>query len=545
MLKPADRRLLKGYGPLAALVLAFVLMAAFVPTIAREQTTTEVAATGGAGSAAGADGASGAAAGATGAASGAGTSGTAGTAGTAGSAKGSLPANTGACKDRSLQVPGDPYSPPCIAFSGSNGGATSMGVSPTTITVAYRVTNDKGFQQTLAELGGASFSDTPADIKRTIQGLQDYFNKHFQFYGRKLNIVFYNGQGTQTAELLGGGQEQASADAITVGQKIKAFADLSAATEPYADALAKQKVVGFGVPYLSSQWMSDRAPYSWSIATDCTIISQTSAEFADKQLAGAPAKYAGGSLQNKPRKFAILAPDNPWYQQCVNSSIATTKAAGNPAPLNIEYQLNLSTLSSQAASIIQKLKSNNITTVFCGCDPIMPIYLTSKAAEQNYTPEWGVEGTALTDQDEVGQLFTQSEWQHAFGISYLGAQLPQRATLGYAAYSSVRSDSPAFAVDLIYSQMYMLALGIQLAGPDLTPQSYEKGMFSYKGGTGPYGTWGFGPGHFTPTQDSHEIYWDPNKQSTYNSKQGAYVVSTPRYKAGQYPSSKNVKAFGG
>jgi hypothetical protein len=461
----------------------------------------------------------------------------------AGRARGSLPASTGACKDRKLQVPGDPYSLPCVAFSGNNGGATSMGVTGSTITIAYRQTSDPGFQQTLAELGGASFSDTPADVQRTIEGLEDYFNDHFQFYGRKIKVVFYTGQGTQTAELLGGGQEQAQADALTVGQSIKAFGDLSATTEPYADALAKQKVIGFGVPYLSSDWMSARAPYSWSIDTDCSIISETSAEFANKQLVGQPAVHAGGDLQGKPRKFAILAPNNPWYQDCVNEAIKATVAAGNPAPVDISYSLDLSTLSSQAASIIETLKKDDITTVFMGTDPIMPIYLTSKAAEQDYTPEWIDEGTALTDQDEVGQLFNQAEWAHAFGISYLADQLPQRATLGYAAYESVRHDTPAFSVDAIYEQMYMLAMGIQLAGPDLTPQTYEQGMFSYGGGTGPYGTWGFGPGHFTPTQDSHEIYWDPTATSTYNGKQGAFIVSTKRYRVGQYPRTTTVKAY--
>ena len=40
-----------------------------------------------------------------------------------------------------------------------------------------------------------------------------YFDTHFQFYGRKLNIEYYNGQGNETNELLGTGQQQADADA--------------------------------------------------------------------------------------------------------------------------------------------------------------------------------------------------------------------------------------------------------------------------------------------------------------------------------------------
>jgi len=81
----------------------------------------------------------------------------------------------------------------------------------------------------------------------------------------------------------------------------------------------------------------------------------------------------------------------------------------------------------------------------------------------------------------------------------------------------------------------MMALGIQLAGPDLTPANFEKGMRSYPGGSGEYGTWGFPPGHFTPTLDGAEIYWDPNRTSTYNGKKGAYVFSSPRYRTGHVP----------
>jgi hypothetical protein len=528
-----ERRLLKGYGPLVGLLLAFVLMAAFVPTVAREKDVVQVS---GAGASTGTQGA-----GTTGSAATAGTS-TAGSGAAAASAATAGAAGTVApCPGRSLQVPGDPYSPPCIAFSGSNGGATSPGVSATSITVSYRVTNDPGFQQTLAQLGGAQFADTNADYIRTVQGLADYFNQHFQFYGRKLNIVPFTGQGSQTNELLGQGQEQADADAVTSAQQIHAFAELSGTTEPFDDALAKQHVIAFGAPYLSSQWMGARAPYSWSIATECNDVVDTTSEFGIKQLMGGPATYAGGSLKGQPRKFAIIAPDNPWYQDCVNEAIALDKAHGLNISDNIQYQLDLATLSSQAASVISKLANDGITTIFCGCDPVFPVYLTSRAHEQNYQPEWIVAGVALTDADIVGQLFQQNEWNHAVGISYQGNTIQKQATLGYAAYKSVRGDEPANIVDLIYAQMYEMVIGIQMAGPDLTPQTFMAGMRKYPGSVAnapnaEFGTWSFPNGTFSPQRDSHIIYWDPTKTSIYNGKQGAYVVASPRYLNGQYPS---------
>jgi hypothetical protein len=62
-------------------------------------------------------------------------------------------------------------------------------------------------------------------------------------------------------------------------------------------------------------------------------------------------------------------------------------------------------------------------------------------------------------------------------------------------------------------------------------------MFSYQGGTGPYGTWAFGEKQYTPTQDAREIWWDPKRTSTYNQKAGAYVETEPgkRYRIGSWP----------
>jgi hypothetical protein len=535
-LRPSQHPLLRGYGPLVVIVIAFTLMALLVPTDAREKL---VVARGTAGTTAGQAGhGSSASAGSTGSSGETGslTGGSGGSAGTGpntAAANGKPPAHTVKCSGP--QVPGDPYSPPCLLFKGDNGGATARGVSNSTITVAFRETNDPGFQQTLAQIGGAQFQDTQADIERTISGLADYFNKHFQFYGRQLKFVFYKGQGSQTNELLGGGQQEADSDALHVADTIKAFADMSATTEPYGDALSRQHVVNFGEPYLSGEWFQQRAPYAWSVATDCTQVSDASAEIAAKELVGKPAIYAGPEYQHTTRKIAIIAPDNPWYQQCVQNADNIFRSYHEPVPESIPYQLDLSTLSSQASSIVAKLKSQGITTVACGCDPIFPVYLTQRAAEQDYTPEWSVIGVALTDQDIVGQLFNQQEWSHAYGVSYLGRTLPYQRTLGYAAYRSVRSDEPAQAVNLIYSQMYMLALGIQLAGPNLNASTFEQGMRSYGGGTGEFGTWGFPTGHFTPTEDGVEIYWNPSATSAYNGQKGAYVFSSPRYKDGQWP----------
>lgn len=90
-------------------------------------------------------------------------------------------------------------------------------------------------------------------------------------------------------------------------------------------------------------------------------------------------------------------------------------------------------------------------------------------------------------------------------------------------------------VEILYSSLYLLALGIHQAGPNLTPATFEQGMFAYPEATGAAGTWSFGPGRYTPARDAREIYWDPKRTSPANGKLGSYVETEPgrRRRAGE------------
>lgn len=527
-----SQRLLRGYGPLAILVLVLVLVAAFVPSKVQSATSSSAGAPSNQGSgpnsATSSPSGNGNSSGAATAANGAATSGgpgTGGTKGQAGSAGHSVvtPGQTSACAGQQLQVPGDPYSPPCYAFSGNNGGSTSHGVTSNSIVVSVRLTNDQSFGQTLAQLAGAQLRDTNADNVRTIDALAQYFNSHFQFYGRKIVIKTYQGQGSLSAELLGNGQAQAEADAVTAGKQIGAFADMTAESEPYATALWHQGVLGFGDPYMPGFWHQQHAPYDWSYFTDGTHLATSIAQYAVQKLCGSNAAYAGGNLKGKPRKIAGIAPSNELYQVSATVFKQVMNAAGCSVD-NYSYTLDLGTESQQAENLVAQLKAKGYTTIICGCDPIFPVYLTGQESSQSYLPEFIEIGAALVDQDYVGQLYNQQAYAHAIGISPNEPSVPYNQTIGYAAYKTVDpTTEPAFFVNQIYLQMDMLAIGIQMAGPDLTPNSYEQGMFKYPPRLGPAGLWGWDGTQFTVPNDFREVCWDPNVVSAYNQKQGAYI----------------------
>jgi hypothetical protein len=114
------------------------------------------------------------------------------------------------CTERSAQISDDPYAPPCFTWTGTdNGGETSRGVTADTITVSYRNSNDvadmaAGMRSELPE--GAGRPDLSADaMTNTVKGLVDYFNEHFQFYGRKIKVVSFDATGAPMQELTGAG----------------------------------------------------------------------------------------------------------------------------------------------------------------------------------------------------------------------------------------------------------------------------------------------------------------------------------------------------
>lgn len=516
-----QHRMLRGYAPAVVLLAVVALVATLVPSTSPPVVNQYATGSSSVGS-------TGTGGGQTAAQTGQVASGSAGTSGSTGSG-GSAPGLVTACSGN--QVPGDPYAPPCTQFSGNNGGATAKGVSGDTITVSARVTTDQNFQNTLAQLAGAQLQDTNADNERTANAIAEYFNTHFQFYGRKIAIKYFTGQGSLANELQGYGQQSAEADAATAQQNA-AFADITAESEPYATALQQDGIMGFGDPYMPNFWHQNHAPYDWAIDTDGTDLATDVGYYAVNKLCppGSPATYAGGNLKGVGRKFAGIVPQNELYVTSGNVFGGIMSSHGCP-DTQFEYTLDLGTESQQAANLVAQLKAGGYTTIVCGCDPIFPVYLSGAAAQQNYFPEFVEIGAALVDQDYVGQLYNQQFYQHAIGISPNEATVPYTQTIGYAAYAAgcaadpsiCGGQGPSFFVNIIYLQMEMLAIGIQMAGPDLNPATFQKGMFAYPPRLGPAGLWGWSSTQYTTPNDFREVCWDPNVISPYNGKQGAYL----------------------
>lgn len=497
---------LRGYGPLAAMTVAFLLMVAIVPS--RAPSTTAAAA---------------------------------GPTDVQENQVASGADRVTPCLDRPSQVADDPYAPPCFEWAGGdNGGGTAQGVTGDTIKVTYRTSaGGADILSTMQRFLPGAAAPAPGAAEHTAEVLTEYFNRNFQFYGRRIKLETFPAKAEPTLELTGAGQQEAEADAVTVATEIEAFADVSATTEPYNSALAAKKVIALGAPYLSDEYFKARRPYAWSFSPSCTIVSRAGSEAQAKSLAGRPARFAGDpALQNQPRKIAVIAPENKEYQTCLGQAMDALHAAGTNA-LTLSYPLDLGNLGKAAENLLNRLQAEHITSVACACDPLLPRYLTEAATRVNYRPEWLIMGTALTDSDIVASLYDQKQWAHAFGISALGRQFAVEESPAYKAFKSVSpGEEPVTSVETIYYQLYILAIGLQMAGPELTPENFEKGMFAYPEHNGPGGSWKFGPGKYTPQTTVVVVWWDADATSPVTGLKGTYHLVGESYPIGQAPAAE-------
>lgn len=512
-----NRLVLRGYGPLLAILSTLAILVVAVPSKAPEQ--RQVSGTGAeiqAPASGGSESADTVPTAAGGTRSGA----------APGAPEGAKVALASNCPGGDRQTK-EPYSPPCISFSGDNGGATSLGVTGDTITVTMR----EGELPSIYAVAGqvaekANIKDTEEDIRRTILAYVEYFNTHFQLYGRKVEVKFFKGQGDQLSEFFGGGGEAANGDALRVAQEIKAFADLSVLTVPYAEALVRQKVVAIPPVHMSRKWYEDRAPYTYGVLVDCSRLTDALVDWLARRVAPFNARYAGDpAFRDKKRSIGVIVPEEPWYQECMNEGQRMLTERGVKLAHRINYTLDFNRLSSDASGMIAQMKDRGVTTVACLCDPVLPLFLTTQATQQEYAPEWVVTGTALTDVDLLGQIYDAEQWRHAFGLSFLSDVYQGVRAESFRTYRAVRDDEPAFIHDVLYYPILMLFLGVHMAGPNLTPETFQQGLFSYPPTVGETGRWSFAPGDRTATDDAREVYWDPAAASPFNGEPGRWATS--------------------
>jgi hypothetical protein len=259
--------------------------------------------------------------------------------------------------------------------------------------------------------------------------------------------------------------------------------------------------------------------------------AQAEADVICRRMAHLPAIFTNDPIiSHETRRFGLIIPDNAVYQHDGRVIGRGLAACGAPLAATYAYTIDVADFEGQAVEAMAEMKAAGVTTIVCGCDPLVPIFLSQAADQQHYYPEW------FDDNwwgDAMAQNYAQDQWDHA--VQPLGRQFPPVADLeAYRTYELAYpgrhpaewepASPPYFFV--AYETLLQVFDALQAAGPDLTPQTFEQGMFSLPPSLpgGEAFAWRFGPGVFDPIADHMITRWDTEVVSTFDGKRGAWVA---------------------
>src|SRR5215471_9363836 len=409
------------------------------------------------------------------------------------------------------------YAPNCVPLwpkGKANGGATTPGVTGDQIVIAhYNAQNDPTVQALTDQILGP---DRPTDAENA-QYRQDTvkaYNALFETYGRKVKLVEVQASGAANDDAA------ARADAIKIADDLHAFAVLGgpAQTNVYAETLAARKVICVCLNSQPASTYQRMSPYIWGLLMSSTEAYTHRADFITSKLAGKKAEFAGDpKYQAEDRKFGIVYYEtaDKAYKTGVDFFQKRLADKGVTLTDRIPYVLDLTRAQEDATTIVTKLKSDGVTSVVFAGDGFFPIYLTAAATQQNYFPEWIITGSGGTDATALARRYDQKQWAHAFGISFLVARVDPDELIKEGNPVSWYLGKDLKAYPNIFD-LGLLFAGIQLAGPDLTPQNFRGGMFALKPVSGHTtvvsASFGKGPWtvpDYTGGDDVTEVFWDP------------------------------------
>jgi hypothetical protein len=465
----------------------------------------------------------------------------------------------------------DPLSPPCIsAYVGNNGGATYPGVTANEVKVIVYM--DGG---TCVQFGQETSSgvtrpydtyfdfDKPPDTSSSdpgqqkeatsqfaegIRALDVFFNNHYQFYHRHIHMFLWHGRQPSGSAVCETGSDR-EADAAEQIQTVHPFAVLNLAgtnADSYTNYMNAKGVVTFtsesrltnnpavGVPASGFQKYPGLV---WSYLPSMETNATWFANFVCAKFNGLPPSVTSDpTLQNKAtRKFGFVYAYDPdlrpfkYFADAVRRNLSQTCGINIPdqdtevipvAGYNIDERQSAKRgyTNQYAQTAMAQFKTDGVTTIiWAGGDDD---YTTKAAQSYAYSPEWVFFGDRQMDSTVGGFYQVQSQWQNAWTMSNVELYPGEFQQECYLAYqeSDPNATAPGQWTSYVACQEYpdirLIATGIQVAGPHLTPQSMDQGFHAIPkvALNSPYApTCYFNPGDYSCIKDAEYSWWDSTK----------------------------------
>jgi hypothetical protein len=446
------------------------------------------------------------------------------------------------------------YAPPCVEpFEGDNGGATSPGVTADAVKVVEYIADPALDPLTAATVAGAGADVNPESAAQTVQGFADLYNKLYETYGRRVEVETYTGTGADDD------LEAARADAIAIAEK-KPFIVIGGpqqAAPVFSTELASRGILCAGTcgTAIPQTILDEYEPYIWQNGPIPDQSVALAAEMIGKLAGPGKAELAGDdATRAEDRVYGLLHYDNADGDHEPVAEAFTDQLADNGIELatDIEFTLDLARAQENARTNIARLKEAGVTTIIYYGDPLTPGSLTKEATAQDYHPEWIMGPTFLMDASLFARLTDMQQWKNGFGISLIPARGAQETNGAFRiwdwAYGGLPPNNNANLLNL--GMLLTVFPGIQLAGPELTPETFRDGLLRYPpSGGGPTvpelsrGDHGIWPDTDLGGWDDATIVWfDPTvsgEDEVGNDGLGLYRYANgaQRYTLGNFPDT--------
>ena len=367
---------------------------------------------------------------------------------------------------------------PCVKAweaGADNGGATSPGVTADTIKVVVLKPPDQTTQESRSPIRNRATGQF-ATVEDAVRDTLPIFERTYEQWGRKVEVEVVQSAGTdETAQ---------RADAVKVAA-LKPFAAIDFTEGAvFGSDLARQKVMVIGGSFPNRAAL-EQAPYRWPITIDMSANALLGAELVGKTLVGKPATFAGDDeTQKQKRVFGTVRSDSATAHD-YEPALAELEKHGGKVAQDLTYTPPLDTAELATAAqevaptFIARLKDAGVTSVLVLSEYNMIGALTKAATAADYHPEWIMMGAGLVDVGALARTFDQDQWAHAFGVSGLWVPVKDlTAGPSDVAFQWYWGPSAGAYSQGLFASFEALFAGIQMAGPKLTPQNFQKGMFS-------------------------------------------------------------------
>jgi hypothetical protein len=356
----------------------------------------------------------------------------------------------------------DPQSPPCVPYwQGANGGATARGVSGTAIRVAW-----------VNQVQGTSSLYQPY-----FQAIATFFNRRFELYQRALVLS----PPYQYPDDISPPAQRALADQVAADGNFGATEFPNQGGYVYHKELATKRVESvFGFEGNTPEPdLAASDPYLWSYEMASDNMLRSVASWYCAELAGKAPSHAGavGVDLTKPRRLGVIwDPAGPEEQPPPQSFFDQLSSCQGS---KVNY---INDTAENDSGTMVNLIGDHDSSVMCLCRYIYWDGLTYYATDDGYQPEWLLNSYGGGDTFETFKFSPPDPQQvrHVFGLSYQPKQVGlANNPIWWAIHEGDPSLTPPassgiYLITHFYRSMLILAAGVQMAGPDLTGQTFAR-----------------------------------------------------------------------